>query len=210
MITNIANLPNEIALSQVLGNRLKAAEKAPDADLIEGIAARDKLAMRVLYSRHSIRVFRFALRFLPSGAAAEDIVSDVFLDVWRKADQFEGRSQVSTWLLAITRNKALEWLRHRSTEELDESAAALIEDPTDNPEVATYKRETGSIVRRCLTYLSPVHREIIDLVYYHGKSIDEAAKIIGIAQNTVKTRMFYARKQLAGLLADQGITTVLP
>src|SRR5262249_37890143 len=141
--------------------------------------------------------------------AAEDTVNEVFFDVWRKADQFEGRSQVSTWLLAIARHKALEALRHRSTERLDEDAAALIEDPADNPEVAVHKKKTGSILRKCLAQLSPAHREIIDLVYYHGKSIDDAAEIIGIAQNTVKTRMFYARKQLAELLGLEGITTVL-
>jgi RNA polymerase sigma-70 factor (ECF subfamily) len=209
MITNVANLPSKISLSHLVMSRSKAVERASDAELIEGIAAGDKLAIQFLYSRHNVRVFRFALRFLSSEAAAEDIVNEVFFDVWRKADQFEGRSQVSTWLLAIARNKALESLRHRSTEELDEDAAALIEDPADNPEMATHKKETSSILRRCLTHLSPAHREIIDLVYYHGKSIDEVAKIIGIAQNTVKTRMFYARKQLAGLLAARGITTSL-
>ena len=67
-------------------------------------------------------------------------------------------------------------------------------------------RQQSEIVRKCVTKLSPAHREIVDLVYYHEKSINEAAEIIGVPQNTVKTRMFYARKQIADLMAAQGIS----
>ncbi len=103
------------------------------------------------------------------------------------------------------RNKALSALRRRSTEELDEDAAAAIEDPQDNPEVTLQNRQKTEILLNCPTQLSPAHREIIDLVYYHEKSIDEVAEIIGVPQNTVKTRMFYARKRIAELMVVQGI-----
>jgi RNA polymerase sigma-70 factor (ECF subfamily) len=105
------------------------------------------------------------------------------LDVWRQAGRFQGRSQVATWLLALARNKALSALRRRSTEELDEEAVAAIEDPQDNPEAAIQNRQTSEILLNCLTKLSPPHREIIDLVYYHEKSIDEVAEITGVPQN---------------------------
>ena len=127
------------------------------------------------------------------------------LDVWRQAGRFQGRSQVTTWLLAIARNKALSALRRRSNEELDDDAAAAIEDPQDNPEVTLQKRQKAEILLHCLTQLSPAHRQVTDLVYYHEKSIDEVAEITGVPQNTVKTRMFYARKRIAELLAAQGI-----
>jgi Sigma-70, region 4 len=71
-----------------------------------------------------------------------------------------------------------------------------IEDPQDNPEVTFQNRQKAEILLNCLTKLSPAHREIIDLVYYHEKPIDEVAEIVGIPPNTVKTRMFYARKQI--------------
>src|SRR5438046_4463079 len=87
----------------------------PDAALIRSIAAGDKHAMQILFARHNVRVFRFLLRFVGDTSAAEDLVSDVFLDVWRQASRFQARSQVSTWLLAIARNKALSALRRRST-----------------------------------------------------------------------------------------------
>src|SRR6516165_6348942 len=177
----------------------------PDVALIRSIAAGDKHAMQILFARHNVRIFRFLLRFVGDRSGAEDLLSEVFLDVWRQAGRFQGRSQVTTWLLAIARNKALSALRRRSNEELDDDAAAAIEDPQDNPEVTLQKRQKAEILLHCLTQLSPAHREVTDLVYYHEKSIDEVAKITGVPQNTVKTRMFYARKRIAELLAVQGI-----
>jgi RNA polymerase sigma-70 factor (ECF subfamily) len=125
--------------------------------------------------------------------------------VWRQAGRFEGRSAVSTWLLAIARFKALSALRRRPDEELDDETAAGIEDTSDNPETVLEKKDKSALIRKCLTGLSAEHREIIDLVYYHEKSVEEAAEIIGIPEATVKTRMFYARKKLAELLKAQGI-----
>src|ERR671922_1696899 len=180
-------------------------QSTSDEVLIGRIATGDRLAMQVLYARYHVRVFRFVVRLVRDESTAEDLISEVFLDVWRQADRFEGRSAVSTWLLAIARYKALSALRRRPDEELDEEAAAAIEDTADNPEVALEKKDKGEILRKCLTALSPEHREIIDLVYYHEKSVEEVAEIVGIPENTVKTRMFYARKKLAELLKATGL-----
>src|SRR6266700_580030 len=122
-----------------------------------------------------------------------------------QAGKFEARSQVSTWLLAIARYKALSALRRRPDEELDDETAAAIEDQGDDPEVAMQKKDTGAVLRQCMTKLSAEHREIIDLVYYHEKSVEEVAKIVGVPENTVKTRMFYARKRLGELLKAAGV-----
>ena len=84
-----------------------AAQATSDEMLLESIAAGEKAAMHVLYARHNVRVYRFILRIIGDTSVAEDLVSQVFLDVWRTAGQFEGRSQVSTWMLAIARFKAL-------------------------------------------------------------------------------------------------------
>jgi RNA polymerase sigma-70 factor (ECF subfamily) len=161
--------------------------------------------MQVLFARHHVRVYRFVLRLVRDEAAAEDLISEVFLDVWRQAGKFEGRAQVSTWLLAIARFKALSALRRKPEQELDEEAAEAIEDTSDTPDVTLEKKETGEVIRQCLTKLSAEHREIIDLVYYHEKSVEEVAEIVGIPEATVKTRMFYARKKLAEFLKAQGI-----
>jgi RNA polymerase sigma-70 factor (ECF subfamily) len=107
--------------------------------------------------------------------------------------------------LAIARFKALSALRRRPDEELDDETAEAIEDPSDDPEVAIAKKDKSVAIRKCLEGLSAEHREIIDLVYYHEKSVEEVAEIVGIPENTVKTRMFYARKKLAELLKAAGI-----
>jgi RNA polymerase sigma-70 factor, ECF subfamily len=176
-----------------------------DEVLIGRIANGDRLAMQVLYARYHVRVFRFVVRLVRDEGTAEDLISEVFLDVWRQAGRFEGRSAVSTWVLAIARFKALSALRRRPDEELDEEAAGAIEDPTDDPEMSLEKKNKSVLIRKCLTGLSADHREIIDLVYYHEKSVEEVAEIVGIPENTVKTRMFYARKKLAELLKAAGI-----
>jgi RNA polymerase sigma-70 factor (ECF subfamily) len=176
-----------------------------DEALIGRIAAGDKLAMQVLFARHHVRVYRFVLRFVGDPGRAEELISDVFLDVWRQADRFEARSQVSTWLLAIARIKALSALRKRPDEELDDETAQAIEDQSDDPEVAMQKKDTSAVLRQCMTKLSAEHREIVDLVYYHEKSVEEVAKIVGVPENTVKTRMFYARKRLGELLKAAGV-----
>jgi RNA polymerase sigma-70 factor (ECF subfamily) len=184
----------------------RSAQDTSDEALIDAIAKGDKQALQVLFGRHNVRVYRFVLRFLNDEAAAEDMVSEVFFDVWRQADRFERRSQVSTWLMAIARNKALSVLRRRSTEELDEEVAEFIEDPSDNPEVSMQKRQQATVLQQCLTQLSAAHREIVDLVYYHEKTIEEVAEIIAVPVNTVKTRMFYARKRIGELMAAQGLS----
>lgn len=195
------------ALSNGVGSSTTAAKGSLDEQLMARIAGGNRLAIRVLFARFNERVYRFALRLTDDAALAEDVVSEVFFEVWRKAATFEGRSQVSTWILGITRNKALDARKARSIDGWDEEAAIKVEDPTANPEAECQKKDLRAVMRKCLAQLSPTHREIVDLVYYHGKSIDEIARLTGAGQATVKTRMFYARKHLAELLGAYGITT---
>ena len=180
-------------------------QTSSDEVLISRIANGDRLAMQVLFARHHVRVYRFVLRLVRNEATAEDLISEVFLDVWRQAAKFEGRSQVSTWMLSIARFKALSALRRKPEQELDDETAAAIEDHSDDPEVTLAKKDKGAVLRECLTALSAEHREVVDLVYYHEKSVEEVARIVDIPEATVKTRMFYARKKLSELLKERGI-----
>jgi RNA polymerase sigma-70 factor (ECF subfamily) len=184
---------------------LGAMQAPADETLIGQIARGDRLAMQVLFARHHVRIYRFVLRVVRDEMAAEDVIGDVFLDVWRQASRFEGRSAVSTWLMAIARFKALSLLRKRRDDTLDVETAESIEEPSDDPELAVEKQDKGKKLRACLAGLSREHREIIDLVYYHEKSVEEVALIVGIPENTVKTRMFYARKKLGELCRMAGI-----
>jgi RNA polymerase sigma-70 factor (ECF subfamily) len=188
-----------LALKSTTKLRLRGA--ANDKATIAAIAAGDDSAMRILYNRYHVRVFRFVTRLVGDATAAEDVVSEAFIEVWRQADCFEGRSSVSTWIMSIARFKALSVRRRRQDAALDEKMAETIVDQAYTPEQAVLETDRGAQFRGCLTKLTAEHREIIDLVYYHDKTIEEVVEIIGVPKNTVKTRMFYARRRLAQLLA---------
>jgi RNA polymerase sigma-70 factor (ECF subfamily) len=191
----------DAALARAAARDSSADDAASDDALIRRVAAGDQLAMRTLFARHRIPLYRWLLRIVRDETTAEDLLSDVFLDVWRQAASFEGRASVSTWLLAIARYKALSARRSRVDSELDERIASTIADPADNPEAVLQKKNRSEVLRDSLATLSPEHGEVIDLVYYHGKSVKEVADIVGVGEATVKTRMFYARRKLASLVA---------
>ena len=156
---------------------------------------------RDVRDRHHLRAGETARDARPKKAQEEDLLSDVFFDVWRQAASFKGRATVSTWLLAIARYKALSARRARVDTELDERITSTVADPADTPEAALQKKRRGELLRKSLAKLSPEHSEVIDLAYYHGKSVKEVAEIVGVSEATVKTRMFYARRKLASLVA---------
>src|SRR5262249_11043223 len=156
--------------------------------LIVRIARGDQLAMRTLFARHQVPLYRFLVRIVRDATLAEDILSETFLAIWRQAGEFEGRASVATWLTSIARFKAISALRRRSECEVDEAAGERIVDPADNPEVALQKKDRAASLRAGLAALSPEHAEVIDLVYYHGRSVTEVAQIAGIPEATAKTR----------------------
>lgn len=176
-----------------------------DTELMARVASGDRAAMRSLFGQHNVRVFRFLVRRLRNEALAEELVNEVFLDVWRQAGSYEGRSAVSTWMLAMAHNKAVSLLRKRREDSLDDAAAERVPDGSDDPEQHAQKRSKAAAMRQVLELLSDEHREVIDLVYYHEKSVREVAEITGVPEATVKTRMYYARKQLGEKLNDAGI-----
>lgn len=147
------------------------ARDTSDAALIRLIADGNKDAMRILYARHQVRIYRFLLRLIADELSAEDVVSEVFLDVWRQAPGFQGRSQVGTWLLTIARNKALSMLRRRPAQERDEEAS-IIEDPSNKPEVTMQNRQQTEILRKCAAKLSPpIARSLIWFITTRNQSM---------------------------------------
>jgi RNA polymerase sigma-70 factor, ECF subfamily len=175
-----------------------------DDNVIKAIASGSQSAMRTLYLRHHVRVYRFMIRLGIDADCAEDLVSEVFLSVWRHASAFENRSQVSTWVLSIARFTALTALGRRREPQPDEGAMEMVADEADTPEQTILHADRTVQLRACLAQISSDHHEVIDLVYYHDKSVEETAKILHLPKNTVKTRMFYARKHLGRLLATHG------
>src|SRR5262249_97243 len=157
-----------------------AKEDVSDEMLLKHVAGGDKAAMHILFARHRTRVFRFIQRMVRNSSIADDLVSQVFLDVWRSANRFECRPKLSPCLLAIARFKALSSLRRRGCENVGQEDVHGSADAGETPEAALDRKERSGILRACIDRLSPAHREIIDLFYYHEKSIAEVSELIGI------------------------------
>src|ERR1700756_1397219 len=165
-------MPNVIAINAQASQGILAAQATSDDMLLESIADGNRTSMHILYCRHNVRVYRFILRIVRDATMAEDLTSQVFLDVWRTQSQFQGPSQVSTWLLSIARFKALTALRQRRLEDIDQEEMREIPDDAETPEGCLDRSSTSAILRACVAKLSPAHREIINLVYYHEKSVE--------------------------------------
>lgn len=177
-----------------------------DQRQLEKAAGGDRQAMGVLYHRHHKRVFHFVRRFVSDIEVAEDVTNDVFIEAWQKASAYEGRSKVSSWLLGIARYKALSEVRGRKpVHSKSDEILDTIQDDADDPEMVSQKRDKGAAIKRCIEALSRDHRIILQLVYYHEKSIEEVSEILDIPKNTVKTRTFHARKQLSAEMTARGL-----
>jgi RNA polymerase sigma-70 factor (ECF subfamily) len=179
------------------------SEALSDLEVLKQVADGDKRGLETLYSRHSSRTFKFLLRLTSDRSLAEDLTHDVFLEVWKSAKRFEARSSVATWILSIARYKAMDARRKKRT--LTEQDLPGRAEPS--PEVTAMQASSSDYMRQCLAALSEEHREIIDLVYFHEKSVKEAAEVLDIPEATVKTRMFYARKKLKEMLLALGDQT---
>lgn len=179
--------------------------KDPDFELMKRLKAGDQSAMQVLYARHYQRLYRFIIRQIRDEAMAEDIVNDVFLDCWRQAGKFEGRSKVSTWLTSISYYKSISYLRKRREHQVGDGQAEAMVDETDSPQVTLMKGDKGDMIRDAIGQLSEAHSAVIDLAYYHEMGVNEIAEILDVPSNTVKTRLFHARKNLHEILCEAGV-----
>jgi RNA polymerase sigma-70 factor, ECF subfamily len=178
------------------------ANRPDDGTLIARIRDGDRDALRQLYQVYSRRLSRFLARLTREPRLIEEIVNDTMLVVWQHAAEFRGDSQPSTWILGIAYRRALKALERdnsaaRRSTAARESATAL-HGPVVDALVAS--AELDDWLRAALEKLSPEHRMTLELAYFLGLSCEEIAKIAGCPEGTVKTRMFYARRQLRELL----------
>lgn len=181
--------------------------KTEDRDkvLIARLKNGDESAMQVLYTRHYQRIYRFIIRQIRDDMMAEDILNDVFLDCWRQAHKFEGRSAVSTWLTAIAFNKSISYLRKKREAQVGDGQAEALVDEADGPQTLLLKDDKGDQIKEAMDELSLDHRTVIDLAYYHEMGVKEIAEILDVPSNTIKTRLFHARKNLHEILIERGV-----
>ena len=178
------------------------AAAASDDVLVNRIARGEQTALRALMARHQVRIARFIRRFVNDRTLVEDLVCDTFFAAWQQAPHFENRSSVATWLMAIARYKALSARERQTvpTEPLDDVLATTIVETGLQPDAVVERDDWARYLRQCLGALPAEQAQLIELVYYRDKSIKEVAHAMGIPENTVKSRMFLARKKLAAML----------
>ncbi len=177
-----------------------------DTILLKQIANGDKDAFKELYISYQPRLIKFCSRILKNDVAlAADMADEALIAVWNSAGSFSGKSQPSTWIHSIARFRLIAYLR-KSKEVLlaDDSAALALIDESSLPEEEILTTETNDELFQSISKLSDKHREVIELVYFKELSVKEVAKVLSISENTVKTRMFYARNKLKSILTSNG------
>lgn len=180
------------------------AAKAPSDErkLLERVAARDAGALRTVYDRHGARAMAIALRILRSQPEAEEIVQEVFLEVWKRAATFDvARGTISSWVASIARSRAIDRLRSRGT--ADRTAAQLATEPppaAPSPLEDVEQRIWRDKVGAALTTLPEDQRAVLEQAYFEGLTQREIAERTGQPLGTVKTRVRLALEKLAALL----------
>lgn len=174
-----------------------------DVRLMARVALEDVRAFEQLYRRYYPRLARFLRGMLRQQALVDEVLDDTMLVAWRKAHTWDAGAQLSTWLFAIAYRQALKAVRRDgNVQPLDEEPVAPArEEPDGELEHAQLQRRLAG----ALGALTPEHRAVVELTYYQGYSCREIADIVGCPVATVKTRMFYARQRLRGLLADEAM-----
>lgn len=165
--------------------------------LLARIAARDSAAMKELYLLYHRRLARFLMRLTTRYELAEEIINDTFWVVWQHAGDFRGASRVSTWIMGIAYRRGLKTLRY--------AGAPLAEDQVETEsgtEEPARQEELSEWLDVALRRLPPEQRMAIELAYHVGHSCEEIASIMQCPVNTVKTRMFHARRKLKTLLSS--------
>jgi RNA polymerase sigma-70 factor, ECF subfamily len=181
---------------------LSAEEEFSDRLLLRNVAEGDRAARHILFARHRGRVFRLIRRMVPNPGLANDIVGQVFLDVWRSANRLEDGAKVSAWMVWIGRVKVINCQHGCASDGVDRNHIA---DADETPEGMLERTEMLDILRSCVDRLSPAHREIIELACCQERSVGEVSEIIGVSYAAAKSRLFYARKRLARILVDAAV-----
>lgn len=180
-----------------------STEELNERRLLDCVAAGDRAAFEELYTLYYPRLFRFLLRYTGSLGCVEELVNDVMLVVWDRAADFRGRSKVSTWVLGIAYRKGLKSLdRERRAPHHEDVEDVELSSPLDGPDRDLARRRLRDRVIAALARLPAEQRAVVELTYYHGFSYPEIAEILGCPHNTVKTRMFHARRKLHDLLPE--------
>lgn len=178
-----------------------APDEISDADLLVRICVSDQNAFEVFYKRYYQRLFRFSYRVTRRLDLIEEIINDVMFVVWNKASTFNHEAKVSTWILGIAYKKCLKAISEKnqsdlvSLDEFEELIPGIRDNNMRHVELADW-------LAVALSRVSPEQRAVLELTYHHGMHYSEIAEMLGCPENTVKTRVFHARKKLQSLIDE--------
>jgi RNA polymerase sigma factor (sigma-70 family) len=182
-----------------------ATEPSPPVDearLLDRIAARDLRAFEDLYRRYHPRLTRFLSQMVRRPYLVEEVVNDTMLVVWNRASSYDGTSKLSTWIFSIAYRKGLKALK-RQDEPMEDREAQTRRSPEPGPEQQLGQLQVHKLLLGAMGELSADHRMVVDLTYFHEMGYREIAEIMDCPVDTVKTRMFHARRRLKDRLAGQ-------
>lgn len=193
---------NQEAANSDYINKALGQSSITDQQLVTDLSAGDDEAMALLYSRFSKGVYNYALRLVRDHEAAEDILQEVFVAVWKGAEGFRQHSTVKTWIFRIAHNKAVSWLRRENRFDPAVDASPEVD---DGPEDSFEAQWRAGEVQTALDLLSPNHRATIELAFVHELSYAEIGEVLDCPVGTVKSRMSHAIRQLSRILKNQGL-----
>lgn len=189
--------------------RRAAPLRPSDAELLTRVARGDTAAHRTIFERYYTRVSAFVRRRVSDDGLCEEIVSDVFFEIWRSADSFRGDSEVHSWIFGIAHFKALSARRFRGQLKrskvmpTDDEALSRVADARDPSELLESRQEVRRLLR-ALKLLPEGQRDVLRLAFLEGRSYQEIAAELGISEGNVKTRVNRARARLRALLQRAG------
>ncbi len=183
-------------------SRQPASSAHDDARLIARVVTGDLRAFETLYKSYHARLSHFLVRLLRRPAVVEEVVNDTMLVVWNRADSYNGQSKVSTWIFAIAYRRALKALR-RADEPVEDTFANQRESDAPGPEHLLGQRQVQAVLAGAMETLSSDHRAVVHLAYFQEMGYREIAEIMDCPVDTVKTRMYHARRNLRSALAGE-------
>lgn len=170
--------------------------------MLDRIAGGCEVTMESFYRNYAGAVYQFAFRTLGNTADAEEVVNEVMMEVWRKADSFAGRSRIKTWLLSITHNKAVDAVRRKVRHDADEwDPDAAIDANVCTLTDLKASTENRQHVEECMGRLNDGQRQVVYLTFFEELSYPEISIVLAVPAGTIKTRMLHARKLLKRCLA---------
>lgn len=169
-----------------------------ERDLMRRVSEGDREAFDLIYRRYAERVRAFLTRALPLRALVDETLNDAMLAVWRRSSRFDGSCRLSTWIFAVAQHKALHALRHARVR----ARFAATESPSRNePDAETQLSQLKERLRRALVRLPSEQLAVLELTYFEGYGCREVASLMECPVDTVKTRMFHARRKLRGMFS---------